>query len=44
MAVDWLRFKASGFGWDEAYNRVTAPDDVWAKLVSTTFALSMTLI
>lgn len=33
--VDWLRYKASGFGWDEAYHLVTAPDDVWNKLVSS---------
>lgn len=42
VAVDWLRHKASGFGWDEERSVVTALDDVWDRLVSTDFALSTT--
>jgi hypothetical protein len=30
--IKWLRFEASGFGWDDEKSLVTAEDSVWEEL------------
>jgi Myb/SANT-like DNA-binding domain len=32
VQIRWLRFDASGFGWDDEKKLVTAEDSVWEEL------------